>query len=120
MPKTKPKSSKLFRVFIWISIPVLVIYMVILGNLDDGAHQKPPQVDYTQECNHLIKAHANNPSTVKINLIAGHSSKTQNSVTYITQEFSAKNSYGLKKNMVAYCTGKDGQITDIKIQERAY
>ncbi len=74
------------------------------------------------DCEDMIKLSANNPSTLKIHSILGYASKKLPDQSWaITQEFSAKNSFGLEKKMVAYCKASSkGELENINIVERDY
>lgn len=70
-------------------------------------------------CEKAIYASVNNPSTVNIESVLGYGTNVDEVGTRrITQSFSAKNSFGLKKNFDAYCSVKSDGTFDINIVEQ--
>ncbi|MEM6812511.1 MAG: hypothetical protein AAF549_08620, partial [Pseudomonadota bacterium] len=96
---------------------VLIFNLVMM---EETNYEQKKRVDYLELCHNAIRQSVNNPSTVKMNLLTGMARKTTNNIELITQEFSAKNSFGLEKKMVAYCKGDNGNLISFDIIERDY
>ncbi|AEP10296.1 hypothetical protein MICA_1988 [Micavibrio aeruginosavorus ARL-13] len=72
-----------------------------------------PAEQSKQMCIDAITASVHNPSTLNIHRVSGYGSNVSgNGTRRITQTFSAKNAFGLKKTFDAYCEiSPEGKLT---------
>lgn len=121
--------AKLSSIVSWSAIIFLIILGIssfnesarTVGTINSNTANTYPEIEAKDMCIGAIKVFVNNPSTLSIHYVTGYATNIATDGTRrITQTFSAKNAFGLKKTFDAYCKiTRDGKF-DISIQEQNY